>query len=42
MNTAEALEWLIEHQDDSEEEDLQLPVLDLDTAMAGPSTSGVF
>lgn len=42
MNTADALEWLIEHQDDSDEEDLQLPVLDLDTITAGPSTSGNF
>ncbi|XP_043481062.1 ubiquitin-associated domain-containing protein 1 [Leptopilina heterotoma] len=39
MNTAEALEWLIEHEDDEDEEDLQLPVLDLDSIMAGPSTS---
>ncbi|XP_033220457.1 ubiquitin-associated domain-containing protein 1 [Belonocnema kinseyi] len=40
MNTADALEWLIEHQDDSDEEDLQLPILDLDAMIAGPSTSG--
>ena len=42
MNTADALEWLIEHQDDSDEEDLQLPVLDLDVMTAGPSTSSNF
>lgn len=41
MNTTEALEWLIEHEDDSDDEDLQLPVLDLDSLMAGPSTSGI-
>lgn len=42
MNTSEALEWLLEHQDDpDEEENLELPDLDeiLDRE-AGPSTSG--
>ena len=28
MNTSEALEWLIEHQDDPDDEDLELPPLD--------------
>ncbi|XP_058792490.1 ubiquitin-associated domain-containing protein 1 isoform X2 [Phymastichus coffea] len=41
MNTSEALEWLLEHQDDPDEEDnLELPDLDEILAKeAGPSTS---
>lgn len=42
MNTSEALEWLIEHGDDPDVEELELPPLDpdLDTEMGGPSSSG--
>lgn len=41
MNTSEALEWLLEHQDDpDEDDDLQLPPLDSLLNEAGPSTSG--
>ena len=42
MNTTEALEWLLEHQEDAEEEeDIQLPNLDeVVEGEAGPSTSG--
>lgn len=41
MNTSEALEWLLEHQDDpDEEDDLQLPPLESLLNEAGPSTSG--
>ncbi|XP_015521916.2 ubiquitin-associated domain-containing protein 1 [Neodiprion pinetum] len=42
MNTSEALEWLIEHGDDPDEEDFELPSLDasLDVDTGGPSSSG--
>lgn len=42
MNTSEALEWLIEHEDDPDEDDLELPSLDLDLKedTGGPSSSG--
>lgn len=42
MNTSEALEWLLEHQDEpDDEDDLQLPPLDeILNEEAGPSSSG--
>ncbi|XP_012270240.1 ubiquitin-associated domain-containing protein 1 [Orussus abietinus] len=41
MNTSEALEWLIEHEDDPDEETLELPPLDpdFDANTPGPSFS---
>ncbi|KAL7302773.1 hypothetical protein TKK_0004816 [Trichogramma kaykai] len=40
MNTSEALEWLVEHEDDPEDtEELQLPLLESILEEAGPSSS---
>ncbi|XP_015607297.1 ubiquitin-associated domain-containing protein 1 isoform X2 [Cephus cinctus] len=41
MNTSDALEWLIEHQDDTDEDDFEFPPIDneLDTYAPGPSTA---
>ncbi|XP_043280301.1 ubiquitin-associated domain-containing protein 1 [Venturia canescens] len=46
MNTSEALEWLIEHQDDPDEEDIELPPLENseivhneENGIPGPSSS---
>lgn len=46
MNTSEALEWLIEHQDDLDDEDIELPALNglegigtEENSTSGPSSS---
>ncbi|CAB0033109.1 unnamed protein product [Trichogramma brassicae] len=43
MNTSEALEWLVEHEDDPEDtEELQLPLLESILEEAGPSSSIIY
>lgn len=41
MNTSEALEWLLEHEDDpADDEDIELPSIEAVLNEAGPSSSG--
>lgn len=41
VNVADALDWLIDHEDDTDDDDIEFPTLNLDLETAGPSSQSM-